>query len=392
MTRFTSRSLVLLLGLAACKGNSSTALATAQVDTLPGGIIQVTNSGPTAWADTNSWRLVLENTIAPDEESSAALSRPWSLAADNAGNVYVMDMRPNLIKVFRADGSLSHTIGREGDGPDEYRPGAIFHLVGDTLLVHDPANARIVRFKIDGTPLGGWKVEDSRMYARPVRHDGAIPVEINLRDRPMEAGQYFGLHGYRFHRTDGTALDTVRVPAEPKPQMWELRDARNDFGTFVPFAPWQEHVLTPSGTLVWGNTQKYQLIFSRNGDDTTRIVTAPEALVVIPDSVRQSEFDAAVTREAWIAERGKVGDIPTHYPSWIYVAADGTDHIWVQRSVGTTFVADIFTADGILLGAVPTPFEFHPRDHWTATHVYHTSVSESGFPVIQVYRIDRTKP
>lgn len=376
----------------ACSGETSTQLATAQADTLPNGIIRVINSGPTAWADTNGWRLVLERTIAPDEESSAALSRPWSLAADTAGNVYVMDMRPALIKVFKADGTLSHTIGREGDGPDEYRPGAIVHLVGDTLLVHDAANARVVRFLVDGTPIGGWPVSGSRLGARPARHDGAVPVHITMRDRPLADDQYFSPSGYRFHRTDGTTLDTVRVPPEPKPQMWELRDANNDFGTFVPFAPWLEHVLTPSGTLVWGNTGKYQLIFSRTGDDTTRIVSAPEVLIAIPDSIRQRDFDDAVASDPWIADRGTVGDIPTHYPAWTAIAADRTDHIWVQRGVDNTFVADVFTPEGILLGAVATPFELHPRDLWSATHVYHTSTSPSGFPVIEIYRIDRTRP
>lgn len=363
--------------------------ATVTVDTLPGGTVRVTNAGPTAWTGLDGWQLVLEQTIAPDEESAGMLSRPWSLASDEAGNVYVMDMRPNLVKVFRPDGSLSHTIGREGDGPGEYRPGAILHLTGDTLLVHDPTNARVVRFHVDGTPLGEWPAGDSRLGARPVRHDGTIPVRLVMRDREVNTATHFAPAGYRYHRPDGTLLDTVRIPPEPKPKMWELRDAQNDFGTFVPFAPWQEHVLTPSGTVVWGSTEHYRLVVSRHGEDTAIVFTAPESPVAIPDSVRRRSFDEAVTRESWIAERGSLADIPSHHTPWTSIAADRTDHIWVQRNDRTGLVADVFSPDGVLLGTVATPFEFHPRDHWTADRIYHPDTDEEGLPVIRVYRIER---
>lgn len=379
-----------LWSLAGC-GASASERHAPQIDTLAGGVIRVANTGPTMWADTNGWKLILERTIAPPE-GAGELARPWSLAADSSGMVYVMDMRPNQVKVLRPDGSLRQLIGREGDGPAEYRPGAIIHLVGDTLIVHDPANGRMVRFNLQGSPLGEWSAPDSRRGASPTRHDGAIPAEIILRDQAPSTTAYFARRGFVYYRADGTAIDTVRAPAEPKPTMWELRDGKNDFGTFVPFAPSQEQTLTQAGTLIWGNQQRYELIVSRTGADTVRIITAPGTAAPIPDSLRQSEFKAAVAREAWIATKGRLSDIPTAYPLWTTLATDKLDNLWVQRGKDGGYIADVFSPDGILLGSVPTPFEFDSRDYWTATHLYHVHRDESGIPVIQVYRIRRTTP
>src|SRR5690606_36019662 len=55
------------LSLSACGGSDSgQALAEPVIDTLGNGVIQVTNSGPTAWADTNGWKIVLEREIRPE--------------------------------------------------------------------------------------------------------------------------------------------------------------------------------------------------------------------------------------------------------------------------------------------------------------------------------------
>ncbi|MBP9897908.1 MAG: hypothetical protein KBF28_06030, partial [Gemmatimonadales bacterium] len=70
-------ALALAALLAGCSlAAKDSALATAEIDTLPGGIIQVTNSGPTKWADTSGWRLVLEREIVPEEGSPGEIGNP----------------------------------------------------------------------------------------------------------------------------------------------------------------------------------------------------------------------------------------------------------------------------------------------------------------------------
>ena len=140
MLRHPASVLLPLVTLAACGGDASSGLSTAAIDTLADGVVQVTNTGPTAWADTSGWRLVEELVIAPEEGSPGELSSTYRIAADDAGYVYVLQDSPARIAKFGPDGEWIMDIGREGDGPGEFRDGTL-GIVGDTLFVQDPNNS-----------------------------------------------------------------------------------------------------------------------------------------------------------------------------------------------------------------------------------------------------------
>ena len=61
------QSLLWLALLSACSAASGKALNEPVTDTLPGNIVRVENTGPTEWADTSGWKLVLDQTIQPPE-------------------------------------------------------------------------------------------------------------------------------------------------------------------------------------------------------------------------------------------------------------------------------------------------------------------------------------
>jgi hypothetical protein len=72
-----------------------------------------------------------------DESSNIPLAR------DTRGRVYVN--RFGIVEVYGSDGEYITTIGREGEGPNEYRRvGQALVLPGDTLWLIDYANGRIV--------------------------------------------------------------------------------------------------------------------------------------------------------------------------------------------------------------------------------------------------------
>ena len=97
-------ALGLALAAACSRADGRESLGEAQIDTLAGGVIQVTNTGPTAWADTNGWKLVEERVIQPAEGSPGELSHVSGLAADASGNVYVMKPGDTLSAVAASYG------------------------------------------------------------------------------------------------------------------------------------------------------------------------------------------------------------------------------------------------------------------------------------------------
>ena len=81
-----------LLLLAACtRGDAKSALNAPTIDTLPGGIVRVHNNGPTAWTDTNGWKLVLEHSFTMPEGSPGQLNNPAGIVADSKGNIYTTE-------------------------------------------------------------------------------------------------------------------------------------------------------------------------------------------------------------------------------------------------------------------------------------------------------------
>ena len=75
------------------------------------------------------------------------------IAVDEEGNLYVLDAQLNEIKIYDAQGAYLNTIGREGEGPGEFR-GAnnLFWMPSGDLAVLQVFPARIVTLQRDGTP------------------------------------------------------------------------------------------------------------------------------------------------------------------------------------------------------------------------------------------------
>jgi hypothetical protein len=102
---------------AATRGSSS-----AQVDTLPSGIVRVTNSGDPAWTDDNGWTLVEDLRLGSlDGTGPTLFAQIAAILPDDAGNIYILDYPTQEIRVFNASGDHLRTIGGEGQGPGELR-------------------------------------------------------------------------------------------------------------------------------------------------------------------------------------------------------------------------------------------------------------------------------
>jgi hypothetical protein len=79
-------------------------------------------------------------------------TRPLAATRLSDGGFAVLEQVPAEIRVFDASGVFVRRIGREGDGPGEFRsPVGMAALAGDTLLIWDRGARRLSWFSIDGT-------------------------------------------------------------------------------------------------------------------------------------------------------------------------------------------------------------------------------------------------
>ncbi len=386
-----------VLALGACTGvDASTALNEPVVDTLDGGIVRVTNPGPTRWVDTNGWKLVEETIIRPEEGSPGELSEARRLVADDSGYVYVMQREPVTVKVFGPDGAWVRDIGREGDGPGEFRDGML-GIHGDTLIIQDANNSRITIFLTDGSFLGTTKSQCCYFMSNfTVLTDGLAMVP-----GPPPPGFGEAAGAFYLTRMDGTVTDTIALPKQDDRDTegaWTVT-RRSGRGTSmmsapIPGTPQEEGLFRADGRHVSGTTDLYRLAITRGFTDTLRVIEATAPQLKRTEAERDSVFEDAIANisEGWrdaVREVADRGQIPADRPLWSGMMTDQQNRIWVGLPGPGTDVAtlEVFSPDGVLLGKVPAP---HPKildGFWTRDHLYLRDETELGLPMIRVYRL-----
>lgn len=85
----------------------------------------------------------------PSMEESV-LFRPWKVAIGEEKRIYVIDIGDMRVAVFDSLGHFSHSFGRRGDGPGEFRDMEIQEITGDTLSIYDKNLLRTSRFLSNG--------------------------------------------------------------------------------------------------------------------------------------------------------------------------------------------------------------------------------------------------
>ena len=372
---------------AACGGERQ--LATPIIDTLPGGVIHVTNTGPTAWADTNGWRLVLERTIAPAPGEPGEFLDPRGIVADSRGQVFVLDRQPAVIKRFGPDGAFLGTIAGEGAGPGEISRQGVLMIARDTLVIHDQSQTRTSTWTTDGTFLRVWGSQCCMMMPMQADRTGRIPVPGMIYPVP-EGGNFFDGVGFVRYRTDGTIVDSIAAPpVGPQGDVWQ---PGNDNVILIPLQPNDVSRLTQDGLVVAGHQGSYRLFVSTTGRDTVRFFDGIPTAVPIPDSIRQATLDQVLEAMPMLGSVARLEDLPAMFAPWSDVVTDDAGNFWVlvPGPAGEGDHWQVFDPAGILLGDVPAPFPSTYRTFWADGRVYAVVDNEAtGLPEVLVYRIER---
>jgi hypothetical protein len=101
------------------------------------------------------WRIGGED----DEEIFGVIT---DIVVDDDGNVYMLDAQLNEIKVYSEDGEFLRTIGREGEGPGEFRAAfSIMIVPGGNIGVLQTFPSKIVLLTPEGDPAGEYPIPEA---------------------------------------------------------------------------------------------------------------------------------------------------------------------------------------------------------------------------------------
>lgn len=388
-----------LLGLAACAAAEGDAANRFTIDTTASGIEQVTSSAPNGWRNpAKAWRLEPADTFAGPEGSPGALVDPRSLAVDAGGRVYVADEKPTVIKVFAPTGELLRTIGRDGEGPGEFRV-AFLAAWKDRLVVHDPRTSRTSVFDTSGTFLKSWHSACCYWTQITVDRAGRIYVPAPAFDAKVrERGD-----PWVRYTMDGQVVDTLWVPRNrDEAKTWTITagGAKNRMmmRMGVPFTPELRQSFSPSGGFVYGWSGGYRLALSPHGQDTTRLFGRDWTPDPIPEERRLAEVERQVKNvgdqidQAELRSIMKVGDIPTTAPAFMTLDVDLDGNVWARQlmsSDSTRTTWDVFDARGVWLGPVTVDAAIpeYGAAYFGKGELYASVEDELGRPVVVRFRV-----
>ncbi len=124
-------------------------------ETTKEGVINVTNpatpyEGKTTITPQEMWR-------AGGDDEEIIFGVIADVAIDAQGNLYALDSQLSQISVFDPDGNFLRTIGREGEGPGEFRRASqLFITPENKIAVGQMMPGKIVLLAPDGKPAGDF--------------------------------------------------------------------------------------------------------------------------------------------------------------------------------------------------------------------------------------------
>lgn len=399
-----SSFLLYVVATTSCGGAAASNLTPAEVDTLPGHIPRVTSSGPTAWTDSGGPRLMEVDRFSTEDGAPEELGQPRSLAVDEAGRIYVVDSKPAVIKVFGPDGRLIRTVGREGEGPGEFRVGFIA-VRGGHLVLQDPELARTSVWDTAGTFLRSWK--SSCCYWSNIQIDRRNLIYIPSTYTSKEGDPPRGRPYVRW-TLQGVAIDSVWVPPEEQEKFWSVSLKRggkvvSEMNTSIPFQPALTHTLHPDGGLVYAWNGAYSIVRSSTGLDSVRVFGRSWTPDAVSDERRNGELESAIagSKEAFGEENlrsaFKLTDIPSSLPAFLNLWADEAGRIWARRyavSDTTRTSFDVFDSTGAYLGPVSLGLRVNEwgLQAWTRDGLVTIVEDEDGRPTIVRLRLTYPQP
>lgn len=100
-------------------------------------------------------RLPVRSLGKPVAEFEEPFTSVGSVRELSNGKVIVSDSRDRVVQLLDLSSGAATPVGREGQGPGEYSfPGGVYAAPGDTTLLYDPLNQRLLLIAPNGKPAG----------------------------------------------------------------------------------------------------------------------------------------------------------------------------------------------------------------------------------------------
>jgi hypothetical protein len=200
-----------------------------------------------------------------DDEFFGVIMR---ILVDDDGMLYVLDNQLHEVKVYDADGSFVNILGREGEGPGEFRnPVDMFFTPDGTIGVMQTAPGRIVLLTKEGDPAGEYPLPtDEESGATPFLLGGRLmgdKLALAAMENQLDEGKFTQTR--YLARVDDEGNEVARLHSEARvfdfantvidEEVWDTFDRRwaigddNRLYACTNHADYEVKVWNPKGAL-----------------------------------------------------------------------------------------------------------------------------------------------
>lgn len=338
-----------------------------------------------AWT-LNTEGMTLQEDLRVSETETYYFGSIRAVDVTSKGRIVIADRAASHVKILRPDGSLVDTLGREGEGPGEFRLLTDVQVArGDSVYATANLRGRLAVFSPAPSHALARSVEIGRRGTVWVLERGLLAPHSS---RPTDDTPAY----HQILRLDGRAgrPDTLFRVRQQDFRYVSLEGGAAR-GWPIPFSPRSEFAISPNQRRLYhGWTERLRIeAYSLDGS-SEEIVSVPTPAIPVRESERDSVLRRIDNREL----RGKVSEgIPDTKPAFmdLVVAEDGA--LWVQRPLKKPSAPTVrwWRLD-------PETKTIHetrlPRD--VEVHVvregrlYGTTTTGDGAPLLVRYTIQRT--
>jgi hypothetical protein len=234
------------------------------------------------------------------------------------GRLIVTDAREGTVQLLDLASGRATPIGRQGAGPREWgRPGPLLPLPGDTTLMLDVINRRVLVLAPDGRPVRTEPAGDEDLLWQGtiggVDASGRVLLVLERRSADPTGSSTGVADVVRFDRRTRRA-DTVGTLLRPKGERTAARMLGNgmmQLATNLPLAARDLAVLSPDGRVILVRAQPYRLEFvaPTGARQSGPVAEAPR--VPVTRAEQEAFLRQQVRPGAIIIRGGPSGEAPT---------------------------------------------------------------------------------
>jgi len=306
------------------------------------------------------------------KDENSMFSRLGSIQVDDDGNIYVLDTKEILVKVYDKNGKHLRTFGKKGQGPGEFQSASRMYMAErEKLTFLDTGNKRFSYYSLNGqclkeTSCGKWNLNEALADSK-----GSI----------YGATLSFGL--------DGVKQKLLKFDTQFS-QVSELADIEVKMTppSVNPIPVKFFFMVTKEDNLIWAKASIYELnVINSKGEKIKKIVKDYNS-VKITDAEKEKlikeKFEDPLLQ-------GIKLEWPENYPPLYYFALDDRGWIYVsthEKDVKGNIYFDVFDAEGRSIVRFS-----HPKGEMLSVvkknkAYFLAEESKEGIPLVKRYSMD----